>query len=158
MQEKKIQYTIERNKQMSFHTFAVYGTGLVLTDTDVTDFLNSDRIQRLADTPIAKPYHITESPENFTEFFNETFDTDICHYYDESADSKTFINIHNDGQEVENQMLIFNLKKTPTLFATAYHDIDEIIAELKEAQIINFLPENFDFPSHIGYFNCVTFS
>ena len=69
-----------------------------------------------------------------------------------------FTDIKGNTKEIETDMMVFNLKKLPSLFEKAYQNINEIIEELKKSHVTMFFPEDFDYEKNIGYFNCVTFS
>lgn len=82
---------------------------------------------------------------------------DTCiRYYDDEMDGKTFHSWDGECDMEPDGMLVFWAEKAPDAFKAAYTGIDEAVAEFRE-KIGKYLPGNFNYPAHIGYFSCCVY-
>lgn len=117
---------------MSQQNYAEYGFGLILCGEEINNFSQS-----LATNPYEIPW--------IAEF--EGF----ARYYAEDAEGKRAYYINNNYLEDED-MLVFWAERQPNAFKAVYSK-EEIVNEFKK-KIGKYLPNNFDYISHIGYFQC----
>lgn len=117
---------------MSQQNYPEYGFGLVLSGKEINEFTNHFKVN---------PYEFEEIDE-FSGF---------ARYYDDEYEGKSFTSISHDYLEDE-PMLVFWAKHQPDAFKTVYTE-KSVIEEFKE-RIGKYLPDDFNYISHIGYFQC----
>lgn len=78
---------------------------------------------------------------------------------DEDASMQIFINENNteilDSRELDGSLII-SLYYQPSLFGRSYSTLSDTVEEMKTA-LADYLPEDFPYDKHIGYFDCVYF-
>ena len=118
---------------MSQQFYPEYGFGLVLSKKEIDNFVNHVKVKN--------PYELQEINE-FREF---------ARYYDEEFEGKVFISVNGNYLEDE-PMLAFWATYQPDAFKAVYTE-KSIIEEFK-TKIGKYLPSDFDYINHIGYFHC----
>ena len=125
---------------------AEYGFGLVLTGNEIEEFVNRVGAREELD--------MDGNPYVFEETFGEDYN---ARYYDDGMEGKHFHSQDGVIDLEEDDMLAFWAEKQPSAFKAAYGSLEEVEEEFR-SKIGTFLPENFDYGAHIGYFKCVIFS
>lgn len=137
---------------MSSQDWAEYGFGLVFSERDKT-----------LDTLIKNVAREAFATEDETEL--EAFDVnDVAEYfdgmegsvryYDEEMSGKSFhpaVTGHGSHFKFEN-MLVFWANNAADVFSAVYTK-ESVVDEFKE-KIGRYLPDDFDYLAHIGYFSC----
>lgn len=129
---------------MSMHYGATYGFGLCLCDDEIDQFVeryakaNKDLLDENGMPDIDIAFEAI-SDEFGTWPFNE-----------DNSDLKYF-----EGDE-KDAILPFFAKHQPDVYKTAYSSVDEVVAEFREL-LGKYMPENFDWKIHIGYFSIADF-
>ena len=118
---------------MSQQNYPEYGFGLVLSGEEIDNFVNHVKVKN--------PYELQEINE-FREF---------ARYYDEEFEGKVFISVNGNYLEDE-PMLAFWATYQPDAFKAVYTE-KSVIEEFK-TKIGKYLPSDFDYINHIGYFHC----
>ncbi|HII08628.1 MAG TPA: hypothetical protein HA355_03455 [Methanosphaera sp.] len=118
---------------MSQQNYPEYGFGLVLSGEEIDNFINRTKVEN--------PYELQEIDE-FGGF---------ARYYDEECEGKGFTSISHDYLEDE-PMLAFWATHQPDAFKAVYTE-ESVVKEFKE-KIGKYLPDDFNYISHIGYFQC----
>lgn len=121
---------------MSQQNYPEYGFGLVLSGEEIDNFINHAKVKN--------PYELQEIDE-FERF---------ARYYDEEFEGKAFISINHKYLEDE-PMLAFWATYQPDAFKAIYTE-KSVIEEFK-TKIEKYLPSDFDYMSHIGYFHCCVY-
>lgn len=121
---------------MSMQNYPEYGFGLVLSGKEIDNFINHTKAEN--------PYELQEIDE-FEKF---------TRYYGEEFEGKVFFSINHEYLENE-PMLTFWATYQPNAFKAVYTE-KSIIEEFK-TKIGKYLPSNFDYISHIGYFHCCVY-
>lgn len=117
---------------MSQQNYPEYGFGLVLSGEEINEFTSQFKVN---------PYDFEEIDE-FSGF---------ARYYDDEYEGKSFASISHDYLEDE-PMLVFWATHQPDVFKAVYTE-ESVIKEFKE-KIGKYLPDDFNYISHIGYFQC----
>lgn len=126
---------------MSMRDYAVDDYGLLLDKDTVNDIASQ----------IFEDY--TENSDDYWGY--ELYDKGICEYVSEFTGEAQ--ELTDDGAFIwggareyyDGDILVYvPLSKYPTLFKKAYNNMDEIIAELKEA-LGEYLPDDFDYRSKL---------
>ena len=118
---------------MSQQFYPEYGFGLVLSGEEIDNFINRVKVRN--------SYELQEIDE-FRGF---------ARYYDEEFEGKAFISIN--GKYLEDElMLVFWATYQPDAFKAVYTE-KSVIEEFK-TKIGKYLPSDFDYINHIGYFHC----
>lgn len=121
---------------MSQQNYPEYGFGLVLSKEEINNFINHIKVKN--------PYELQEIDE-FREF---------ARYYDEEFEGKVFFSIN--GKYLEDEpMLAFWATYQPDAFKAVYTE-KSVIEEFK-TKIGKYLPNDFDYINHIGYFHCCVY-
>ena len=126
---------------MSMRTYAYEDYGLVLDDK---------AIKMICEKVFAEDPH-GEEDDGYA-----LYDAEICQmagsFTGETYPIKDNGNDNWDRSETYDDDSVFYIpvEKYPTLFKTAYRDIDEMIAEFKE-KIGEYLPADFDYRSNIRH-------
>ena len=97
-----------------------------------------------------------DEPVEDEEYGMALYDADICNCMGNFTGEALYVN--DDGSDNWGHSQHYNCdsvyyvpaNKYPTLFKTAYKDIDELIAEFKE-KVGEYLPEDFDCRSNIRH-------
>lgn len=121
---------------MSQQNYPEYGFGLVLSGEEIDKFINHTKAE--------DPYELQEIYE-FGRF---------ARYYDDECEGKSFTSISHDYLENE-PMLVFWATHQPDAFKAVYTE-KSVIEEFK-TKIEKYLPSDFDYMSHIGYFHCCVY-
>ena len=123
---------------MSMLTYPEYGFGLVFCGDEIADFLEKTGY---------------DDPWDFAEAMNEHDDA-FVRYYDDEMYPSSFISAINRDVEIENEpMLVFWAEKQPEPFKAVY-TLDSVKIEFL-TYLKDYLPKDFDWESHLGYFSCV---
>ena len=132
---------------MSMRTYAYEDYGLVLND---------ETIKMICEKVFADEPHEEEN-DGYA-----LYDAGIC----QMAGNFTgeLFPITDNGQDIwdrsetpnDDCVYYVSVKKYPRLFNTAYKDIGELVAEFKE-ELGEYLPEDFDYRSHIRHIVGTTF-
>lgn len=129
---------------MGMSNYAEYGFGLVLSDknNEINNFIEKvfPNVKNEIGNEITV-YDLTESPE---------FDG-FARFYDSDMEGKYFQSVTFDYSENED-MLVFWAKRQPDAFNAVYTE-ESIVEEFKN-RIGKYLPDDFDYLNHIGYFSC----
>lgn len=118
---------------MSQQNYPEYGFGLALSGKEIDNFINHVKVKN--------PYKLQEIDE-FEKFVK---------YYDEEFEGKAFCSINHDYLEDE-PMLVFWATYQPDAFKAVYTE-ESVVEEFKR-KIGKYLPDDFNYISHIGYFQC----
>lgn len=106
--------------------------------------------------------HNTEF-ESFNEMYQDFLEINgssvVYADIDEDASMQIFINENNteilDSRELDGSLII-SLYYQPSLFGRSYSTLSDTVEEMKTA-LADYLPEDFPYDKHIGYFDCVYF-
>lgn len=135
--------------------WAEYGFGLVLFE-DSREF---DAFMKAYNSWCKKEFGIKEEVDAYEMCMDKDFEGKtkvFVRFMDDEFDGKRFKPaIEDAGEEREHEnMLTFWAEKQPNPFSTAYTK-ESIVEEFKD-RIGEFLPDDFDYLAHIGYFSgCV---
>lgn len=117
-----------------------YGFGLMLNKEESKAF--------------CKKYNVVEG-ENY-ECDDMEYYLEDCRYYTDDFDGRHFYsankNIDNEGATG----LFFFADWQPDAFKVAYYSMDDCVEEFKN-KIGKYLPEDFNWEDHIGYFQAAIF-
>ena len=122
---------------MSFHYYPNYGLGLILTDSEVTEFAKHNSIE----------------DEDLLDF---VLDQGFSHFNDEESDTLECFMLSPKKEEYPSEMLFIYAEKQPQNdpFNPAYKSITDLADEFRK-RYHEFFPEDFDYEAHLGWFNAV---
>lgn len=129
---------------MSMRNFAIYGTGLALTDCKDIEYFNK-KFDEKYDCQSESLYDLLENVNN----------SDFPHEMNVASGDFNILTLKKDYVYAEDTVFFYS-KKQPSLFNKAYENEDELINEFKDA-FKDLLPEDFDWKKHIGYADWVEF-
>lgn len=121
---------------MSWHTWPVYGFGLIITDErEIEEFLKCN-----------------DAEETMYDFVNERNGTLMT---SDECDSMSMSSIEDDSAYEENPYyaICFWTKRAPSVVNAPYESYEEIVEEFRSREDIRF-PDDFDLRKHLGYFSC----
>ena len=122
---------------MSSQNWAEYGFGLVLTGDETEKFVTKVLGEEY------DAYDLVEVPE-FEGY---------ARYYGSDTEGQCFSPAGKNGKSVENEdMLAFWAERQQDAFKAQYTG-DSVVEEFRN-RIGKYLPEDFNYIGHIGYFSC----
>lgn len=137
---------------MSSQDWAEYGFGLVFSEDDKTlDYLvrniAKEALETKDEAEIAD-FDVYCIPEYFEEM-----ESSVRYYNEEMSGHSFYPAVKGHGNHFENKnMLVFWSDNAPDVFKAVYTK-ESVVEEFKK-KIGKYLPENFDYLAHIGYFSC----
>lgn len=136
---------------MSSGSSVSYGFGLVLVDDELESF--NEALGLKYDD--CQDCDLEENLQSLEDEQDVVFCGHEAEFYNNFWDGKRFQAV---GSAVENavypeKMLAFRAAKTSTPFKAAYKDVDEVAEEFRYA-LGKYLPKDFDYAAHIGWFAC----
>ena len=125
--------------------WAEYGLGFVLSDGKINGQDETDYLLHAMNI---------ENDYDFVEVMNKK--KRVCRIYDDDCGGKRFVPVNGGYKATEpDYMLVIWALNQPEPFAPVYPGgPDEIRKEFKDI-LGEYLPNDFDWDAHIGYFNTV---
>lgn len=127
------------------HNYPEYGFGLVLTVDEIEDFVN--RLDAKINAGM------NGDPQLLVDNLGDDYG---AKFYGDDMEGKHFYNHDGTVDLEEDDMLAFWAKHQPNAIKAAYDDIEAVEEEFR-LKLGEFLPEDFDYKAHIGYFQCVIY-
>ena len=124
---------------MSMHSYPEHGFGLMLNEEETKAF--------------CKRYNEAKNEE--CDCYDIQFAFDGCRYYSNDCDGRYFY--YSTNKNVDNEGatgLFFFADWQPNAFRVAYYSMDDCVKEFTD-KIGEYLPEDFNYEDHIGYFEAV---
>lgn len=130
---------------MSMANYPEYGFGLVLTGDEIVKFVNQ--------VDAKEDRGLDSDPEILVEDLGDLYNV---RFYGEDLEGKHFQSLDNKVDLEYEDMLAFWAKKQPDAIKAVYDGIEAVVEEFR-SRIGMFLPGDFDYGAHIGYFHCVIY-
>ena len=121
---------------MSMNNWPEYGFGLMLNEEESKRF--------------CKKY--SEVEKDNKDVYDVEADIDCCRYYSDEFDGRNFWGANGNINDEWITGLFFYADRQPGAFTTAYLNMDICICEFKE-KIGQYMPDDFNWEDHIGYFS-----
>lgn len=147
---------------MSMNYYSSFDAGLLLAGQEVNDFINT--FLEKTDTKDSDP-SVTNKDISGYEFVETLFDQETdpitAPYYYDGDETLVALRGHylNDGDidEYNTDILFFPAKHMARngFFCNAYDSEDDVVKEFKDF-IGDYLPDDFDYRSHIGLYAFTT--
>lgn len=126
--------------------FAEYGFGLVLAGDELENFLHKMENK--------KGYPLDCDPDTFAVEHGDHYD---ARFYGDDTEGRLFKSYNSSSILEDEDMLVFRAENQPDAFRPAYDSVSGVEKEFR-SKIGEFLPDDFDYKAHIGYFECVVYS
>lgn len=115
--------------------WSVYGTGLILRDEEIDNLLEE------------------AGYDDIWDFISDNDELEGC-YHDDDEDGLTCAMLDDDIEMYPGRMLCIPLAKEASLFRGAYANMEEIVEEVMNGPLGDYIDERFA-ESHIGKYSVV---
>lgn len=123
--------------------YGIYDYGLIIPKEILEDVAKQRSLEEHIED---EPYEVDEIADDFLSmignFSGNAFKIDATGKYEWDDDT-----IEYDGDTV----YFIALKNVPSFFKAVYENVDEIVAELRQNPISQYLPDDFDYKYHLYF-------